>query len=417
MCNAPTRAVLEAKGEWLADTVPDITLIKHHSDKLTESLIQRIHVNNLEDADQMVESLKETLTEYENNRDVYQNLLQAAKTPNISSKSKLEYYELKSAVKAAKSTLDASYDEFINLYNSMPNIISNAQHSSNYKSADSKIPGLDSLAPPAIPNSLKSDDAHQENFNLNYVIGDKALLELNICDFTNDFLEEYKFLPVAATSFLRTEALQQMGLMMNSFYDIYTLQTKSELHANDTRALQSDNYTRKEKFEDSHVFHLQGVCEALLVAMFIRTKCQALPMQIYSLGSQYRMTHTGKSMQSKVAQFLNASSTETEADSCYEYNIQMVDRFWSMLNIKATKRLVPAYELKQHEAAAVEFILSDERFQQNLKNIVVLSRVCISYDFISRRIMAYSISSEDVSFCHFVSGELIDVNSLLDMLA
>lgn len=404
-------------GQFHSDTYPDISLFTTRKDKLVESLVKRIRVDSHSKAEELVDELEDRFRLYETCRD---QLLQVSAELHASQKEaagsqqltdqikarclKLEDYTRIAKCKRSKLELREAHSDLIKHYNSMPNVVDDASLSINLPS---DMPDLEHLKAPSFGGLTDLKRPHTER---SYLTGRAALLELELADFTSHYLEEHYFEPVTCPSFLRREVTELTGASTVLPSDIYTLLTKPELHAKN-----NTSPSRKPKVEDHFVYQAQGLTELALMTLFLRLHCKMLPIRLYSLGNQYRMPYSGKPVQSKMGVFLTASQTEEDAVQQFFFGICFIERFWRKLNIDTLRHSVEPHQLAQHEASAVEFVLdSPSKFRP------VLSRISLIYDYVARRMMSYSShhsydypNNSNNKFCHFTTGELIDINLLL----
>lgn len=424
LCNlaaAGTTTKIDLSGEWLSDVYPDMSLVSSQRDRLVDSLIKRIRVKDKASAEEKVDELKQCFDLYQLNSKKFENLKlkfdfmhkKIAIDGNSWDKQSLEYYDLKDDVTKAKLERDEAYTNLITMYQTFPNLLEDISLDSTYQLT---LPNLETVTQNVRAPALSPAVGSQPQLGT-YLTGQKAVMELELSSFTADYLEECSFVPVTFPSFLRREVTEKSGMSNGADADIYTLLTKSELHA-DGDSVRDTKTTRKPKVEDYFVFQARGLCDLTLMTFFLRRSAKkALPVRLYSIGNQYRMPYSGKLSQSKMGLFLAASKTKDEAFDEFFSGLALIERFWNALDINVEKKVVEHHQLAQHEAYAVEFVMTSKSDKSH-----VVSRMSLSCDYISRRLMAYSSYSHPKTdchsntFCHFTSGELIDINSLLAIL-
>ncbi|XP_067952040.1 uncharacterized protein [Watersipora subatra] len=411
LCKEAKRSFPKVNGEWLMDQYPDIALVTTNSHQLVDSLVRRIQAKNHEVAEELVDELKSSFEFYK---------FKLARTKDISQKltseklSPLTLSDLRSEFRASLRDTKVAYTDFMDLYNSFPNII-------EHNDINQKVAVKSCLADTVIP-SLKWTGFDQENRDdyqrSGYLTGEAAIKQLELQGFACEYLEQFKMVPVTFPSFVRQEVTAQSGVSTMLDSDIYTLLTKPEMHADADSSLdKSDRSNRKAKSEDNFVYQVHGLSEILLMTFFIRRNlANHLPFWLYSIGNQYRMPCSGEMAQSMVVPFVGACSTNQEALAHFHFGVNLIEEFWKVLKLDVIKIAVEPHHLSQHEACATEFIM---KYTQKTGRRTVLSRMSLSNDYVGRRIMAYTKCSQDNTisfdekFCFFATGNLVDISALI----
>lgn len=404
---------------------------------MKNSLVQRILVQSEEEADEIIDELDEKYSEYERCRteekelnEEYTKLI--SKTDLTHSLTKLERFEHKAAIREAKEAHLTAKDDLLATTDSLPNILSDMKvvGSPMHYSVTPKLKIFKKeLHPPPDRSKLGVlDKFTQLHTGLTYLIGEKAQDELTLTHHTAEYLEYMQYHPITVPSFIRQELELQTGIVQD---DNYTLQTKREMHEEVKDSIVREaNPGRKEKAEDLMVFQPQGLTETTLTSYFLRKKLpiKILPLRLFSIGNRYRKPFTGRPVQSKVAMFITASSSAQAAHEEYLKSHSVIEGYWQSLMIPIITIDVEPHNLQLHEAAATEYVMNihhrSARYGESRATVShkqhdvfpVLSRLSLSYDYVSRRMTTYAdFGNNSEAFCHFTTAELIDITELIDV--
>lgn len=418
------------EGEWRVDSYPNIKSILKNPQRMTESLVQRILVNSNVEADELVDELAIVYQEYQDCLET-DTTLKEEWARDKGKLSGLERYEKQAEVKESRRTLQSIKERLLNMSTSLPNILSGAKIGGGQLSLilDTQMKQFnDRVKAPPLHSLGMFDDMTQAFTGLKYLTGQKALTELDLTYFTAEFLEYLKFTEITVPSFIRTELAPELGLGEQNLRDVYHLQTKLELHEdNEVSEFREVIKNRKDKIEDYYIFQAPGLSEVTLYSLLLRRQLPVsmLPLRFFSVGNRYRKPNTGRPVQSKVGMFISSSSTVSKAEEEYGYLADVISHFWKALDVPIIASIVEPHNLQLHEAAAVEFVMEVNNWNKSRATeklithgtFPVLSRLSLSYDYVSRRMMTYAKFSRPTNdYCHFVSAELIDIQDLLSCL-
>jgi len=322
--------------------------------------------------------------------------------------SALEFSDIKNAAKKAKADLSEVHEQLMSVSMLIPNVLASA---ANLLPTDNDLTSHKQYQGPPLcssPHCLYTSPVT----GLSYLTGKAAQLELELSHFVSMFMEEKGFTEVSVPSFVREDLLNIAGARSD---ELYKLQTKAQLHSENTSEYREAIASRKAKPEDDYVFCCMGLTDMSLMLLFMRSSC-APPgnsYNLFSVGTQYRMPYVGKPTQSKLAALLTVSATAKEAELSFRKLVRHAQSLYQALELAVTTNVIEPHNLAIHEAFAVEFVTQLPETRRT-----VLGRLAISYDYLSRRIMACEQTGSDgnVSRLHFVSGELIDISVLIEVL-
>ena len=418
------------QGEWRADSYPNIKSILKNPERMSESLMKRILVNSQKEADELIDGLAIDYQEYQDCLETDKQVKEEW-ARNRKLLSGLEKHDKIAEVRQSKAALESAKERLLETSHSFPNILSgtNQKYGPRFPILTAKLKVFNErLNAPSLVTLGAFDSLTQVNTGLNYLVGQKALAELDLAHYTAEFLESVDFTEISVPNFVRYEVAHEHGLLDHDSQDVYTLQSKAELHQNagasDHRKVDND---RKEKTEDNYIFQAPGLSETTLYSFFLRRRLPVsmLPLRFFALGNRYRKPHTGMPVQSKVAMLISALSTVKKAEEEFGDLVNIISSFWENLEVPIVLSVVEPHNLYLHEAAAIEFKMQADNWwrsrakKQLIENSVfpVLSRLSVSYDYVSRRMMTHAkFDLVNDEFCHFVTAELIDINGLLDSL-
>lgn len=396
----------ELKDEWLEGVYPSFYQIRNNSESIVDSLVRRIRVRGTLEAEKVVADLVDSIESYEISQRQFTSAENDFKKHIGMVLDPLDFNEKKVLRNEKKQLRHCAYTNAMQQSANIPNILGDIDYTKRIAHTLSTT-----LKAPNLKVSIDNDSYTNDGVRLSYLVGEAALLELELTDYTASFLDSGGFTPITVPSFIRDTLVEKVGFKNESMENVYTLLTKQEMHMEaDNPFRKVSSSTRKVKSEDQDVFHVTGLTELSMVGFFIRNQIShsGFPVQISSVGNRYHVPIIGESAQSRVAMFVTATERLETSNKAYLEAISFVESFWKSLDFEVEMRVVEAHNLLSHEAAAVMFVSHDKKTGR----AVTLSRVSTSYDYLSRRLMARG----PTEFCHFVSCELININTLLDLL-
>lgn len=408
---------LETKaGEWIVDTYPNLRHILDHKEALIDSLLKRIYASSEADAQAIVSGLEARYNHYKEcvvQRDQLdkrlKEIMKQKKCDNVFAP-QLEFMEVKEELREWKTKTDNAEKQVLAVFSGIPNFISSigATNLSNIGKIQSE-----SYLKNLIDGCRTEKKVNSSSFQLEYQVGAPALLNLELSGCISEYLVENKFTEVTAPAFIRQDVVEKLGLNYQD-KNTYTLLTKAEMHDDDRPGSRFENIERQRKSEDHDVYKAFGLYDTSLLLYFIRQTIprHVLPLNIFAVGNQYRLPYGGKPVQSKVAVIVSAAESHQAALTLFENNIKLVGRFWANIGVDVQMKMVEPHLLAHHEAAAVECEMITPGHHRP-----VISRLTLSNDYISRKMMAsYGSSVAEDKFLYFTSGEFADINIFIESL-